>query len=71
MWKAWHRRAGYSVVPRPCQGPQERLSPRGGQRAGTVAWLCPFQGSCPSFCFYPDTVALEGGWGLILFQNLP
>lgn len=71
MWRARQGRAGCSVVPRPCQGPQERLSPRGGPRAGAVAWLCPFQGSRPSFCFHPDTVALEGGWALILFQSLP
>lgn len=36
-----------------------------------VAWLCPLQGSHPSVCFHPDTVALEGEWDPILFQNLP
>lgn len=75
MWKGWQGRAGYSVVPpSPARVLQERLSTqRWPVRAGTVAWPCPHQvqGSHPSFCFHPDTVALEGGWDPVLFQSLP
>lgn len=75
MWKGWRGWAGYSVVPPlPHQGPQERpRTQRWPVRAGTVAWPCPHQvqGSHPSFCFHPDTVALEGGWDPVLFQSLP
>lgn len=60
--------------PSPARVLQERLSTqRWPVRAGTVARPCPHpvQGSHPSFCFHPDTVALEGGWDPVLFQSLP
>lgn len=76
---------GYGAVPHLLPAPlgeaeppevtrKSRFRVRMLHRNQAVAWpglAWPLQGAHPSFCFHPDTVALEGGWDSSLFQNLP